>query len=73
LAQMEDEKSFQRGLIVMGDLPGWNVLKRRHDRTRMCTIQDIGAQMSIWKEIGPTGNEGWKAHSIGGRVRKYTT
>ena len=21
LAQMEDEKSFQRGLIVMGDLP----------------------------------------------------
>ena len=22
LAQMEDEKSFQRGLIVMGDLPG---------------------------------------------------
>jgi hypothetical protein len=22
-AQMEDEKSFQRGLIMMGDLPKW--------------------------------------------------
>ena len=22
LAQMEDEKSFERGLIIMGDLPG---------------------------------------------------
>jgi len=22
-AQMEDKKSFERGLIIMGDLPGW--------------------------------------------------
>jgi hypothetical protein len=35
-AQVEDEKCFERGLVIMGDLPGRevNCLKGRHDRTR---------------------------------------
>ena len=30
-ARIEDEKSFQRGLIVMGDLPRWNEMSWRDD------------------------------------------
>jgi hypothetical protein len=61
LAQMEDEKSFQRALIVMGDLPmwkKWNVLKEWHDMTQKHIIQETGAHMSVWKEIGLEG-ERW--------------
>jgi len=63
-AQMEDEKSFQRGLTVMGDLPmwkKWNVLKERHDRTQRHIIQETGARMSVWKEIGLEGERGLKS------------
>jgi hypothetical protein len=45
---MEDEKSFQRGMIMMGDLPRWkkkwNVLKERHDRAWRRTIQETGCE-----------------------------
>jgi hypothetical protein len=54
-AQMEDEKCFERGLIIMGDLPG------RKDKMSEMTWYDS------------MGNEGWRVHSKGGRVRKHTT
>jgi hypothetical protein len=60
---MEDEKSFQGGLIVMGDLPmqKLNVLKGQHDRARRHTIQEMEAQQSIQKEIEIKGERGLKS------------
>jgi len=45
--QMEDEKSFQRGLIVMGDLPRWNEMSWRDE---MIGLE--GAIFKRWKLKG---------------------
>ena len=47
----------------MGDLPmwkKWNVLKEWHDKARWRTIQETGAQRSVWKDIGLEGERGLK-------------
>jgi len=44
-AYMEDEKSFQRGLIVMGDLPWWN----NETSWRDAMIELEGALFKRWK------------------------
>jgi len=58
-AQMKGEKSFQKGLIVIGDLPRWkaNCLKGRHDRTRRgtraekCTRKEVGLENTLSKMV----------------------
>jgi len=53
---------FKEAWLWLVTYPGeWNFLKGWHDRARRCIIQEIWAQRSIQKEIGPEGEWGLKS------------